>query len=100
MNSNILVSEQKLRDTAQSFRSNVSKMRTVLADSTANINKTSSIWTGGAADALRVKYDTFKANFEPFCETVEGFAKFLDAAAEEYAAKEKMIEQAASNANV
>lgn len=92
---NILVTAQGLKDTANSYRNNIAKMRNLLDDATANINKTSSFWTGEAAEGLRVKYDRLKANFEPFCQQVEEFARFLDNSAEEFSTTESNILKAA-----
>ena len=94
-NDRILVSSQVLTTTASSFRSNVQKMRELLYDATRNINQTSGIWSGQASESLRSKYDRLKATFEPFCQNVEAFAKFLDQSASRYEETEKSVEKAA-----
>ena len=92
---NILVSAQSLKDTASAYRNNIAKMRNLLEEATTNINKTSSFWTGDAAESLRLKYEKLKANFEPFCQNVEEFAKFLDNSAEDFSTTESNITRAA-----
>lgn len=92
---NILVNDVELNDKASTFRSNIAKMHDLLDQSTKIIDGTSSIWTGGAGDALRQKYDKFKATFDPFCQSVEQLAKFLDKSAEEYRINEANIKKAA-----
>lgn len=94
-NGNILVNEQVLKDTAASYRNSIARMGDLLETATANINKTSQTWTGGAAEGLRLKYDKFKAVFEPFKMSVEEFAKFLDTAAEEFRITESTVQKAA-----
>ena len=93
----IQFTEQVLTDTASSLRGNVAKLRSLLDDATSNINKTQSFWDGPSAQAMRTKYDALKTNFEPFCQFVEGMAKFLDESAMEQATKERKIEKAAAD---
>ncbi|MDD3187347.1 MAG: WXG100 family type VII secretion target [Bacilli bacterium] len=95
---NILVNDQVLMDTASTYRNNISKMRSLLDEATRNINKTSSNWSGEAAEGLRMKYEKFKATFDPFCESVEQFAKFLDSSAEQYRINEANVKKAAEEA--
>lgn len=95
MNNKILVSSQVLTDTATSFRNNVAKMRELLNEATNSINTTSGYWQGQASEGLRSKYERLKTIFEPFCENIENFAKFLDQSAVNYETTEKSIEKAA-----
>lgn len=95
MNNKILVSSSVLNETATSFRNNVSKMRELLNDATNKINATNNNWSGGAAEALREKFLRAKNAFEPFCQNVEGFAKFLDESATGYMEAENKIQRAA-----
>lgn len=91
----ILVNDVKLNDTASTIRSSISKMSDLLEQATKKINDTNAIWTGGAGDTLRLKFDKFKATFDPFCQSVEQLAKFLDKSAEEYRISEANIKRAA-----
>lgn len=95
MDNRILVSSQVLTDTATSFRNNVAKMRELLNEASNSINTTSSYWSGQAAEGLRGKYERLKAVFEPFCENIENFAKFLDQSAANYEETESAVEKAA-----
>lgn len=95
MQNNLNVTDQVLMDTASAYRGNISKMRTILEEATSNINRTSSIWEGMAGEELRSKYERLKSSFEPFCQTVEECAKFLDKAAATYKETESAIQRAA-----
>lgn len=92
---NIIVTDQDLIDTAQDYRNNISKMKTILEDATANIDKSNSVWEGIAGEELRSKYDRLKSGFDSFCQSIEEFAKFLDNSAQEYKQKELAIQKAA-----
>ena len=94
-NDRILVSSQVLIETASKFRNNVQRMRELLDEATRNINQTTGSWSGQAAESLRSKYDRLKTTFEPFCQNVEAFAKFLDQSASSYEETERTIERAA-----
>lgn len=89
------INYQGLRESANIFRKEVSRMSSALSDAKTEIGNTTKDWQSTAAQTLRDRFESLAGKFDDFYNAIENYAKFLDNTANAYEAADKKIEQRA-----
>jgi len=82
------VSVTLINTTATEVRTQNTKMKKALDSAGSNIQDLMRVWEGDAANQAKQAKDNMAALFEEFSKSVNGFAKFLDDAAANWAKTE------------
>lgn len=78
------VSYEKLRSSASDLRAKEARIRSVLDNITAAMNRTRDNWQSGAGESMRSQYAAVSGKYADFEAALLTYAKFLDDAANTY----------------
>lgn len=94
----IKISYQQVAQTASDIRTEKANMQATLAEVKAEMDKVggADIWVSAGASQARATFDQLSAKFEPFCEDVETYAKFLDETVQIYTEADEALKKAAA----
>ena len=93
----IKVNSTSMRDKANAFKNVARSVDVFTKEMTAEIERLKSAWQGEAAETTVNKFKGLADNFEEIVSTINGYANFLEQAAEAYDATEDANVQGAQS---
>lgn len=78
------ISYAEVLETSNILKDTSNKMREICDDITAQMTRLEGQWQSASAEEFKAKFNTLKAKFPAFYESVQNYAKFLDQTVETY----------------